>query len=72
LNQIASSEHQFFIVRTLSVRNEQLKGPSREQTVATGTAAETASATGSSAIKFIVGNEHVENTARIEMVRFAF
>jgi len=72
LNQIASSEHQFFIVRTLSVRNEQLKGPSREQTAATGTAAEKASATGSSAIKFILGNEHVENTARIEMVRFAF
>src|SRR5712692_9666471 len=31
LNQIASSDRQFFIVRTLYVRNEQLKGPSREQ-----------------------------------------
>jgi hypothetical protein len=72
LNQIASSERQFFIVRTLDVRNEQLKGPSREQTAATGKAAETAAATSPSAIKFIVGNEHVENTARIEMLRFTF
>src|SRR6266699_6594881 len=31
LNQIASSDRQFFIVRTLYVRNEQQKGPSREQ-----------------------------------------
>jgi hypothetical protein len=68
LNQIASSERQFFIVRTLYVRNQQLKGPVREQT-----AAISASATPpASAIKFIVGNEHVEITARIEMVRFAF
>jgi hypothetical protein len=63
LNQIASSERQFFIVRTLYVRNEQLKGPSREQSNA---------APPTSAIKFIVGNEHVETTATIEMVRFAF
>jgi hypothetical protein len=73
LNQIANSERQFFIVRTLYVRNEQLKGPSRETTSAgSGKAAETAAATSSSAIKFIVGNEHVENTARIEVVRFTF
>ena len=72
MNQIASSEHQFFIVRTLYVRNEQLKGPSREQTSATGKAAETGAATSPNAIKFIVGNEHVENTATIEMVRFTF
>ena len=30
LNQIASFDRQFFIVRTLHVRNEQPKGPSRE------------------------------------------
>jgi len=73
LNQIASSERQFFIVRTLYVRNEQLKGPSREATGASsGKAAETAAATSANAIKFIVGNEHVEDTARIEMVRFTF
>src|SRR5438270_6422568 len=73
LNQIASSERQFFIVRTLAVRNEQLKGPSREAATASGgKAVETAAATSPSAIKFIVGNEHVDNTARIEMVRFTF
>jgi len=68
LNQIASAERQFFIVRTLYVRNQQLKGPGREQTAAS--AATTPPPT--SAIKFIVGNEHVEITARIETVRFAF
>ena len=67
-NQIASAERQFFIVRTLYVRNQQLKGPAREQTAATS--ATTTPPT--SAIKFIVGNEHVEITARIEIVRFAF
>jgi hypothetical protein len=67
-NQIASAERQFFIVRTLYVRNQQLKGPAREQTAAT--AGTTPLPT--SAIKFIVGNEHVEITARIEIVRFAF
>src|ERR1700730_5653940 len=70
LNQIASSERQFFIVRTFYVRNEQLKGPSREAAAAAGKAAETAAATSPTAIKFIVGNEHVENTAKVEMVRF--
>jgi hypothetical protein len=72
LNQIASSERQFFIVRTLYVRNEQLKGPSREQTATTAKAAETAATKSPSAIRFIAGNEHVENAARIEMVRFVF
>jgi len=67
-NQIASAERQFFIVRTLYVRNQQLKGPAREQTAAT--AGTTPPPT--SAIKFIVGNEHIEITARIEMARFAF
>ena len=73
LNQIASSGRQFFIVRTLYVRNERQKGPSREATSASsGKAVETAATTAPSAIKFIVGNEHVEATATIEMVRFAF
>src|SRR5256885_3559930 len=73
LNLIASSERQFFVVRTVYVRNQQLKGPSREAATGTsGKAAETAAATSPSAIKFIVGNEHVDNMARIEMVRFTF
>lgn len=76
LNQLANSEQQFFIVRTLHVRNDQPKGPSREQSSRPGTSTQavttpgSASSTGSGAIKFIVGNEHVEATARIELVRF--
>jgi hypothetical protein len=69
LNQIASSERQFFIVRTLYVRNDQLKGPSREQSAPISVSAATASP---NALKFIVGNEHVEATAAVELVRFAF
>lgn len=68
LNQIASSERQFLIVRTLYVRDDQLKGPPREQTanaVATAT-------TSPGALRFIVGNEHVEATARVELIRFSF
>ena len=70
LNQIASSDRQFFIVRTLYVRNEQLKGPSREQSNAAPAATTPPAPT--SGLKFVVGNEHVETTATIEMVRFAF
>ena len=71
LNQIANFDRQFFIVRTLYVRNEQLKGPSREQSNAAAPSAPAAT-TPTSAIKFIVGNEHIETTARIELVRFPF
>jgi hypothetical protein len=71
LNQIASSNQQFYIIRTVLVRNEQEKGPRRESTEAdASTAASTP--TPSAAIKFIVGNEHIEMSARIEMVRFTF
>jgi hypothetical protein len=77
LNQIASSSQQFFIVRTLHVRNEQEKGPPRETrgAAAPGTTAPTtatATLTPTGAIKFIVGNEHIEISARIEIVRFTF
>ncbi len=66
LNEIASSTGQFFIIRTLSVRNEKDKGPLREKT-----SEATPSPTGT-ALNFIVGNEHIEVSARIEMVRFMF
>src|SRR5438105_7495238 len=72
LNQVASSERQFFIARTVYVRNEQLKGPSRDQTGAAASTAAAATNQPNAALKFIVGNEHVETTARIELVRFAF
>ncbi len=66
LNEVASSTGQFFIIRTLNVRNEKDKGPPREKTAeANPSAAETG-------LNFIVGNEHIEVTARIEMVRFTY
>ena len=68
LNQIASFDQQFFIVRTLHVRNEQPNGPSREQSETAATPAE--NSTG--AIRFIVGNEHLEIAATLELVRFTF
>jgi hypothetical protein len=78
LNEIGGSSQQFFIIRALHVRNEQEKGPAREQSASAGAtggrAAETAATTGTAtgAIKFIVGNEHIQISARVEMVRFAF
>jgi hypothetical protein len=77
LNQIASSPQQFYIVRTLYVRNEKAKGPPREQAAGAGPGAATPASTvaktpSNTALSFIVGNEHIETSARVEMVRFAF
>jgi hypothetical protein len=73
LNQIASFDRQFFIVRTLHVRNQQQKGPPREQSGAAAGGHVAANPTTSpSAIKFIVGNEHLEAAAAVELVRFTF
>ena len=66
LNEIASSTGQFFIIRTLYVRNEKDKGPPRGKT------AEPNPSATETALNFIVGNEHIEVSARIEMVRFTF
>jgi hypothetical protein len=71
LNQIASTSEQFYIIRTLHVRNEQEKGPPREGAEAGGAGA-ALKPTPKGAIKFIVGNEHIETSARIELVRFTF
>ena len=75
LNQIASVNQQFYIIRTLHVRNEKEKGLPREQAAQTGAAmsqATPAKAQSNTALNFIVGNEHIETSARIEMVRFTF
>ena len=75
LNEIASSAGQFFIIRTLYVRNEKDKGPPRERTGAP-TPPRSAQASpgqeGAGALNFIVGTEHVEVSANIEMLRFTF
>jgi hypothetical protein len=72
LNQLAGCDGQFFIVRTLYVRNDQLKGPSRESNAATPLPDATTGGANPSALKFIVGDEQVQATARIEMLRFSF
>jgi hypothetical protein len=83
LNQIAGANQQFYIVRLLHVRNEKEKGPSREVTAempAIIPAAPFPAPAGSPgaktalgpALNFIVGNERIETTAKIEIVRFTF
>jgi hypothetical protein len=83
LNQIAGANQQFYIVRFLHVRNEKEKGPSREATAempALIPAAPSPAPAGSPgakpapgpALNFIVGNERIETTAKIEIVRFIF
>jgi hypothetical protein len=75
LNEIASSTGQFFILRTLYVHNEKDKGPPREK-MAGPTPAQSGRATpaqpGAASLNFIVGNEHIEVSATIEMLRFTF
>jgi hypothetical protein len=83
LNQIAGASQQFFIVRLWHVRNEKDKGPPRElaaDTVAVAFATSSPSPAGAleakpspaAALNFIVGNERIETSARIELVRFTF
>jgi hypothetical protein len=75
LNQIASSPAQFYIIRTLSVRNEKDKGPPREKTAQPNPPANEPSAPAqpaNAALNFIVGDEHIEISARVEMLRFTF
>jgi hypothetical protein len=81
LNQIAGANQHFFIVRLWHVRNENDKGPPREATsdtagvMAAALSPAPAGSPGSklppATLNFIVGNEHIETTAKIEIVRFA-
>jgi hypothetical protein len=75
LNEITNSTGQFFIVRTIYVHNEKDKGPPHERT-ATPTPAPIPQASpgqqSAAALNFIVGNEHIEVSATIEMLRFTF
>jgi hypothetical protein len=75
LNEISSSKGQFYIIRTLYVRNEKDKGPPREKIAEPNPAAAQTPApspSGNAALNFIVGNEHIEVTAKVEMLRFTF
>jgi hypothetical protein len=83
LNQIAGASRQFFNIRLLHVRNEKDKGPPREvapdatratvvnpSSVAAGSPG--AKPTPAASLNFIVGTEHIETSAQIEIVRFTF
>jgi hypothetical protein len=76
LNEIAASSGQFFIIRTLYVHNEKDKGPPREKgagSIPTPNPQPAAGQSGAAgALNFIVGNEHIEVSATIEMLRFTF
>jgi hypothetical protein len=76
LNEVATSSGQFFILRTLYVHNDKDKGPPRQRTAAQAPI-ETGQATSgqpsaAAPLNFIVGNEHIEVSATIEMLRFDF
>jgi len=80
LNQIAT-DRQFFVMRLLEIRNEKDKGPAREIAVEAAAVNDSASSTGSvssaekgsnAPLTFIVGNEHIEVSSKIEIVRFSF
>ena len=75
LNEITNSAGQFFIVRTLYVHNEKDKGPPRQRTGApapTPGPQTSPGQQGAGALDFIVGTEHIEVSATIEMLRFTF
>ena len=75
LNEIASSTGQFFIIRTLYVHNEKDKGPPREKAAEPNPSPseqEASKQPGNAPLNFIVGNEHIEISATIEMLRFMF
>lgn len=80
LNEIAATAGQFCIIRTLYVHNEKDKGPARERTASptpasppplAGAGASPAPTPGGP-LNFIVGTEHIEVSATIEMLRFTF
>lgn len=77
LNEIATTKEQLFIIRTLNIKSQAEKGPKREEPTATPTpAAPTAVAISPApgataappAVKFIVGTEHINVSAQIDIV----
>ena len=70
LNEIVNSSGQFFIIRTLYVHNEKDKGPQRQRTGAPTPAESPTQSGGAAPLNFIVGNEHIEVSATIEILRF--
>ena len=68
------AKDQFYVLRTLVVKNQVDKGPKRGAAEATAPPAQAPSSGAKPkepGIAFIVGTEHVDATARIEIVKFA-
>ena len=76
LNEISISSGQFYIIRYLYVHNEKDKGLPREKSAEPAPPAGEPAAPNQPAnaapLNFIVGNEHIEVSARVEMLRFMF
>jgi hypothetical protein len=82
INEICSAGEQFFIIRSLHVKNQKDKGPPREISPENASAPAPSAAPANTvtlpaaspppmaALNFIVGNEHLDASARIEMVNF--
>ena len=82
LNQISADNEQFFIIRAIYVKNQKDKGPPRETAAGIGAAiplptpvvpagvSPVPAATPAGPLNFIVGNEHIDLSARVELVNF--
>jgi len=70
LNEIVNSSGQFFVIRILYMHNEKDKGPPRQRTGEPTPAEPPTQAGGAAPLNFIVGNEHIEVSATIEILRF--
>jgi hypothetical protein len=76
INQIAAASEQFFIIRAIHVKNQKDKGPPRENAGPTAPIAPpnptgaAPAATPAGPLNFIVGNEHINLSARVELVNF--
>jgi len=82
INQISADNEQFFIIRAIYVKNQKDKGPARETAagagaaiplptpVAQASASPAPAATPVGPLNFIVGNEHIDLSARVELVNF--
>jgi hypothetical protein len=82
INQIAAANEQVFIVRAVRVKSQKDKGPPRENAAGPNAAvppptpvpppgaAAAPAATPAGPLNFIVGNEHIDLSARVELVNF--
>ncbi|PYK80965.1 MAG: hypothetical protein DME38_01605 [Verrucomicrobia bacterium] len=79
INQISTANDQFFIIRAVYIKNQKDKGPARENPTGTTTGAPSIppvgvapgpAATPAGPLNFIVGNEHIDLSARVELVNF--